>query len=143
MSWKNCLRLLRRNNELKPNNLFTNIWRNNWQSVKANYNFNMEIQKRDGLHFWKATVKNTRSKYDDNIHQPGHPGLIANKMAQIWNNMNLSNAKSLACTRASAHKWYLKNPKISIWLIVGVIFHILFHSTDVTTNRFLMTSVTF
>ena len=45
---------------------------------------------------------------------PGHPELTANKMAKIWNNMNLSNAKSIACTRAFAFKWYQKNPKISI-----------------------------
>ena len=31
---------------------------------------------------------------------PGHLELTANKMGQIWNNMNLSNAKSIPCTRA-------------------------------------------
>ena len=70
----------------------------------------------------KPQVKNTRSKYNDNLCQPvpGYPELTANKMAQVWNNMNLSNAKSLACTiyRASALKWYQKNLKISISLII-------------------------
>jgi hypothetical protein len=63
----------------------------------------------------KLLVKNTRSKYNDKLCQPepGHPELTANKMAQIWNNMNLSNAKSIACTKTSALKWYQKNPKIS------------------------------
>ena len=42
---------------------------------------------------------------------PGHPELTANKMAQIWNNLILKNAKSIAFVRASAFKWYWKNPK--------------------------------
>ena len=62
----------------------------------------------------KSSVKNTRSKFSDKLRQPvpGHPELTSNKMAQIWNNLNLSKAKSIACTKTSALKWYQKNPKI-------------------------------
>ena len=31
---------------------------------------------------------------------PGHPELTSNKMAQIWNNLKLHNAKSIAGVRA-------------------------------------------
>ena len=64
----------------------------------------------------KPSIKDTRSKYNDKLCQPvpGHPELTSNKMAQIWNNLNLSNSKSIACTRASALKWYQNNQKFSI-----------------------------
>ena len=54
-----------------------------------------------------------RSKYNDKLCQivPGHPELTSNKMAQIWNNLKLNNAKSIACFRASVLEWYRKNPK--------------------------------
>ena len=67
--------------------------------------------------------------YSHLFEYTGHTELTANKMAQIWNNMNLSNAKSIACTRASALKWYQKNPKILISLNIDVILHILFYFT--------------
>ena len=62
----------------------------------------------------KLSVKNTRSEISDKLQQPvpGHPELTSNKMAQIWNNLNLSNAKSITCTRTCALKWYQKNLKI-------------------------------
>ena len=61
----------------------------------------------------KPSVKNTRLKYNDKLCQPvpGHPELISNKMAQIWNNLKLNNSKSIACVKASALEWYWKNPK--------------------------------
>ena len=40
---------------------------------------------------------------------PGHPELTSNKMAQIWNNLQLNNAKSIADVRASALEWYRTN----------------------------------
>jgi hypothetical protein len=63
----------------------------------------------------KNSVKNTRSKYNGKLCQPvpGHPELTSNKMAQIWNTFDLSNSKSIACTRASVIKWYQNNSKIS------------------------------
>ena len=72
------------------------------------------IIKDTWLHFDLFSIKNTRSKFSDKLRQPvpGHPELTSNKMAQIWNNLNLSNAKSITCTKASALKWYRKNPKI-------------------------------
>ena len=39
----------------------------------------------------------------------GHPELTSNKMAQIWNNLQLYNAKSIADVRASALEWYRTN----------------------------------
>ena len=65
----------------------------------------------------KPSIKDTRSKFNDKLCQTvlEHPQLTSNKMAQIWNNLNLSNSKSIACTRASsAIKWYQNNLKISI-----------------------------
>ena len=55
----------------------------------------------------------TRSKFSAKLCQPvpGHPELTSNKMAQIWNNLKLNNAKSIARVRASALEWYRKNPK--------------------------------
>ena len=39
------------------------------------------------------------------------PGLYfaSNKVAQIWNNLQLNNAKSIADVRASALEWYRTN----------------------------------
>ena len=42
---------------------------------------------------------------------PGHLEITSNKVAQIWNNLKLNNAKSIACVRASALVWYWKNPQ--------------------------------
>ena len=35
--------------------------------------------------------------------------LTSNKMAQIWNNLQLNNAKSIVDVRASALEWYRTN----------------------------------
>ena len=61
----------------------------------------------------KSSVKNTRSSGSDNLCQPvpGHPELAANKLAQVWNLMNLSNAKTLASAKVSAREWYKQNAK--------------------------------
>ena len=65
----------------------------------------------------KLSIRDNRSKYNDKLCQPvpGHPELTSNKMAQIWNNLKLNNAKSIACVRASALEWYRENPKS--WLM--------------------------
>ena len=61
----------------------------------------------------KLSIRDNRSKYNDKLCKPVpvHPELTSNKMAQIWNNLKLNNAKSIACVRASALEWYRKNPK--------------------------------
>ena len=43
---------------------------------------------------------------------PGHPEVAANKLAQAWNVMNLSSAKTLSSTKSLAHEWYKKNAKL-------------------------------
>ena len=52
----------------------------------------------------KPSIRDNRSKYNDKLCKPvpGHPELTSNKMAQIWNNLKLNNAKSIAGVRASA-----------------------------------------
>ena len=42
---------------------------------------------------------------------PGYPEAAANKLAQVWNEMNLSNAKSLNSAKSVAQKWYNQNSK--------------------------------
>ena len=37
---------------------------------------------------------------------PGYPEVAANKLAQIWNIMNLNNAKTLGSARNLAKQWY-------------------------------------
>ena len=61
----------------------------------------------------KVSTRNTRSTSHDNLCQPvpGHPQSAANKLAQIWNNLNLSSAKTLGCVRTSAQRWYRENVK--------------------------------
>ena len=61
----------------------------------------------------KPSIKDMRSRYNDKLCQPvpGHPELTSNKMAQIWNDLKLNNAKSITCVRASAREWYQKNQK--------------------------------
>ena len=46
----------------------------------------------------KPSVRDNRSKYNEKLCQPvpGRPELTSNKMAQIWNNLKLNNAKSIA-----------------------------------------------
>ena len=59
----------------------------------------------------KPSIRDNRSKYNEKLCQrvPGHPELTLNNMAQIWNNLQLNNAKSIADVRASALKWYRTN----------------------------------
>ena len=54
----------------------------------------------------KPSIRDNRSKYSEKIC---HPELTSNKMAQIWNNLQLNNAKSIADVRASALEWYRTN----------------------------------
>ena len=48
----------------------------------------------------KHSLKKTQSMSGLNLYQPvpGHPEAAANKLAQVWNAMNLSTAKSLGNT---------------------------------------------
>ena len=41
----------------------------------------------------KPSIRDNRSKYNEKLCQPvpGHPELTSNKMAQIWNNLQLNN----------------------------------------------------
>ena len=61
----------------------------------------------------KLSVKNTRSGYNNKLSLPvpGHPEAAANKLAQVWNEMNLSDAKSLYHAKTIAQKWYNHNAK--------------------------------
>ena len=61
----------------------------------------------------RYSLKNTRSVTSTNLCQPvpGHPEVAANKLAQIWNALNLGNAKTLSCVKASAREWYKQNAK--------------------------------
>ena len=42
---------------------------------------------------------------------PGYPKVAANRLAQAWNLINLSSAKTLGSARAYARKWYKHNVK--------------------------------
>ena len=59
----------------------------------------------------KVSVRFTRSTYSDKLCQPipGYPEAASNKLAQAWNEMNLSTAKTLGSARALARKWYKQN----------------------------------
>ena len=61
----------------------------------------------------KPTLRTTRSVNSNNLCQPvpGHPELAANKLAQVWNVMNLSKAKSVRCAKTSAKNWYKQSAK--------------------------------
>ena len=61
-----------------------------------------------------VSAKNTRSATSGNLCQPvpGHPEAVANKLAQTWNLMNLSNSKTLGNARASADKWCKQNSNL-------------------------------
>ena len=63
--------------------------------------FHMNFNKR-GKWYFVAKIVLT-------YYLPGHPELTSNKMAQIWNNLQLNNAKSIADVRASALEWYRTN----------------------------------
>ena len=59
----------------------------------------------------RAPLKNTRTSNSSKLCLPipGHPEAAANKLAQAWNLMNLSSAKTLGNARALARKWYGQN----------------------------------
>ena len=61
----------------------------------------------------KDPRKNIRSTTSTKLNEPvsGHPEVAANKLAQVWNKMNLSSAKTLSCAKASTHRWYKQNVK--------------------------------
>ena len=96
----------------------------------------------------------TRSSNDSKLCLPipGHPEAASNKLAQAWNLMNLSSAKTLGSARALARIWYTQNSTLiqrNFFLVIFFSFcyiclFILTHSyvcylfnftTDVTTNR--------
>ena len=43
---------------------------------------------------------------------PGYPELAANKLAQVWNIMNLDTAKNLGSARKLAHNWFKDNARL-------------------------------
>ena len=53
--------------------------------------------------------KTVNTEKNGGFSETGHPELTSNKMAQIWNNLQLNNAKSIADVRASALEWYRTN----------------------------------
>ena len=59
----------------------------------------------------KCSGKTTRFASSGNLCMPvpGHPESAANKLAQVWNEMNLSTAKTLGSARSLARKWYKQN----------------------------------
>ena len=61
----------------------------------------------------KSSVINTRSQNSNNLHLTitGHQEVAANKLAQVWNMMNLNDAKSVGCAKSLAQKWYKESGK--------------------------------
>ena len=55
--------------------------------------------------------KNRSKRYSDKLCKPipGHPQAASNKLAQVWNEMNLSNAKTLGNVKSLAKEWHRKN----------------------------------
>ena len=53
-------------------------------------------------------------RYQDRLLQPipGYPEAASNKLAQIWNSMGLSNAKTLGNARSLAQNWYNLNSSL-------------------------------
>ena len=65
-----------------------------------------------GLLFQNSTPKRlTRSSNSKMLCQPipGHPEAATNKLAQVWNIMDLSSAKTLGSAKTLARKWYNQN----------------------------------
>ena len=58
-----------------------------------------------------VSTRCTRSTISDKFCQPvpGHPEVASNKLARIWNEANLSTAKTLTSARTLAEKWYNQN----------------------------------
>ena len=67
-------------------------------------------------HIYKKTEpsRNTRSSNSTKLCLPipGHPEAASNKLAQVWNLMDLSSAKTLGNARTLARKWYSQNSTI-------------------------------
>ena len=61
----------------------------------------------------KLSSRNTRSSHCDKLYQPvpGHPEAASNKLAQIWNILNLGLSSSLGSARTSAREWFKLNAK--------------------------------
>ena len=62
----------------------------------------------------KLSSRITRSANSDSLCKPvpGYPEVAANKLAQIWNILDLSSIKSLSGVRAAAREWCRKNSKL-------------------------------
>lgn len=56
----------------------------------------------------KHSARLTRSTSNNKLCQPipGHPEVAANKLAHVWNIMNLDSAKTLGSARNLARKWF-------------------------------------
>ena len=64
-------------------------------------------------HIFQHTISTryTRSSNSDKLCQPipGHQEAASNKLALIWNKMNLNTAKTLGSARILAREWYKQN----------------------------------
>ena len=61
----------------------------------------------------KVSARLTQSTSSGKLCQPipGHPEVAANKLAQVWNLMNLDTAKTLGSARNCARKWFRDNSR--------------------------------
>ena len=61
----------------------------------------------------KTSARLTRSSSSNKLCQPvpGHPEVAANKLAQVWNLMNLDSAKTLGSARNLARQWFRETAK--------------------------------
>ena len=55
--------------------------------------------------------RNTRLCANKRLNQtvPGHPEVAANRLAQVWNTLNLSSTNTLGSVRKIARQWYRQN----------------------------------
>ena len=62
----------------------------------------------------KISTRITRSSTSEKLCEPvpGYPQAAANKLAQVWNLMNLSTAKTLGSARNLAQRWYRQNASL-------------------------------
>ena len=62
----------------------------------------------------KPSIKNTRSAVSNKLSKPvpGYQEVAANRLAQVWNMMDLSSAESLTSVKSCAHKWCRQNENL-------------------------------
>ena len=59
----------------------------------------------------KQMNRNTRSATSDKLCEPvpGHPEAASNRLAKIWNMLNLNCSKTLGSVKSVAREWYRRN----------------------------------